>query len=46
MRCLTGSATLQRFSSIFSRLLQPFPSFEFEQAGKKHRFQKGRRLRR
>src|SRR5512139_271266 len=32
-----GGPTVQRFSSIFSQLLQLFPRLEFEQAVKKHR---------
>ena len=32
-----GGPTVQRFSSIFSQLLQLFPRIEFEQAVKKHR---------
>jgi len=32
-----GGVTVQRFSSIFSQLLQLFPRLEFEQAVKKHR---------
>ena len=31
-----GGLTVQRFSSIFSQLLQLFPRLEFEQAVKKH----------
>jgi hypothetical protein len=32
-----GGKTMQRFSSIFSQMLQLFPRFEFEQAVQKHR---------
>jgi hypothetical protein len=32
-----GGPTVQRFSSIFSQLLQLFPRLEFEQAVKKHK---------
>src|SRR5512139_4125822 len=32
-----GGPTVQRFSSIFSQLLQLFPRLEFEQAVRKHR---------
>ena len=32
-----GGVTVQKFSSIFSQLLQLFPRLEFEQAVKKHR---------
>jgi hypothetical protein len=34
---IQGGPTVQRFSSIFSQLLQLFPRLEFEQAVKKHR---------
>lgn len=36
-RSFQGDPTMQRFSSIFSQLLQLFPRFEFEQAVQKHR---------
>ena len=32
-----GGPTVQRFSSLFSQLLQVFPRLAFEQAVKKHR---------
>src|SRR3974390_2241136 len=32
-----GGPTVQRFSSVFSQLLQLFPRLEFEQAVKRHR---------
>ena len=34
---IQGGPTVQRFSSIFSQLLQLFPRLKFEQAVKKHR---------
>jgi hypothetical protein len=34
---IQGGPTVQRFSSIFSQLLQLFPRLEFEEAVKKHR---------
>jgi hypothetical protein len=36
-RFFQGDPTMQRFSSIFSQLLQLFPRLEFEQAVKKHK---------